>query len=277
MEFRSTALALAAALAFGACVTRVERESVFAEGHTEIELRQQVRGGKVLPKGYAHPTIIAPTRLANVLSSIDIRKGGDDNERTPAIPNDTLYTIAKGVSQALAAASPDQELAVISIRNQKRFGIFDRNFLTSFVCYVKGEQLYVYMSRSEWELPREKNARIPWPSIGDSGTPLRVVAGRGLSIVDERTIAADWRSDFFARARAVRIDATGSVVRRTVLMESPEVDVAPAAPTDALPANLPPEALRALADLEEQRRRGEITESYYLSRHAEILKPYAPQ
>jgi len=258
-------------------MTRVERENVFAEGRTEIELRQQLRGGEPVPRGHAHPAIIAPTRLANVLASIDIRKGGEDTERQPAIPTETLYTIAKGVSQALAVASPDQELAVISIRNEKRFGIFDRNFLTSFVCYVKGDQLYVHLSRVDWELPRDKLSRIPWPQIGDSGTPLRVMAGRGLSVVDARSVAADWRSDFFARSRAVSVSATGAVRRRSILLESPEVDAAPAAPGDSLPANLPPEALRALADLEEQRRQGQITESYYLSRRAEILKQSAPR
>ncbi len=277
MKLRGSALCLAAALALSACAARVERENVFSEGRTEIELRHELRGGEVLPKGYSHPAVIAPTRLANLLSSIDIRKGGKDEERQPYIPAETLYTIAKGVSQALAKANPDQQLAVISIRNQKHFGIFDRNFLTSFVCYVMGEQLYLHVSHSEWEIPRDKNARIPWPRIGDSGTPLRVVAGRGISVVDARTIAADWRSDFFARARSIRIDAKGAVVRRTVLMESPEIDAPPAVADEALPADLPPEALRALAELEAQRRRGEITEAYYLSQRGEILSDYAPQ
>lgn len=277
MRLRAATAVLAVALALGACVARVERESVFSEGRTEIELRQERRGGEVVPKGHAHPAIIAPMRLANVLAAIDIRKGGEDNERQPAIPTETLYTIAKGVSAALAVANPDQELALISIRNQKRFGIFDRNYLTSFVCYVKADQLYVHLSRSDWELPRDKNARIPWPSIGDSGTPLRVVAGRGISVVDARSIAADWRSDFFARSRAIRMSATGVVQRRTILMESPEVDAPPPALGDSLPGNLPPEALRALADLEERRRQGQITESFYLSQRAAILSPHAPE
>ena len=274
MRARCLTASLLIALAHTACATRVVRENVFAEGRTEIELRHELRGGETVPKGYAHPAIIASTRIANVLSAIDIRRSGGDNEREPAIPTELLYPIAKGVSEALAKAGPDQELAVISIRNQKRFGIFDRNYLTSFICYVKGEQLYLHLSHVDWEIPRDKNARIPWPNRGDDGTPLRVIAGRGLSVADARTIAADWRSDFFARPRAVHVDSHGEMKRRTVLMESPEVDAAPAAPADSLPGNLPPEALHALGALEAQRRSGEITESYYLSRRAEILSEY---
>jgi hypothetical protein len=261
----------AAGLALAACAARVERENVFAEGRTEIELRREVRAGEAVAKGYSHPALIAPTRLANTLASIDIRKGGADNERVPAIPSDTLYTIAKGVSAALEKASPDQELAVISLRNEKRFGIFDRNYLTSFICYVKGDQLYVHLSRVDWELPRDKNARIPWPSLTDEGTPLRIVPGRGISVAGTRTAAIDWRSDFFAKQRAFRVSSSGEIERRTILMESPEVDVAPSEPGEALPADLAPSTLRALADLEEERRQGKITESYYQARRSEIL------
>ena len=77
-----------------------------------------------------------------------LREGKEEGERRPAIPTETLYTIAEGVSSALAKAGPDQELAVLSIRNQKHFGLFDRNFLTSFVTYVKGEQLSVDRDRT---------------------------------------------------------------------------------------------------------------------------------
>jgi hypothetical protein len=274
---RRIAFYAAAALVLAACAARVERQSVFAEGRTEIELRREVSGGEPIPKGFSHPATIAPSRLANALSSIDIRKGGADNTRAPAIPSETLYTIAKGVSQALAKAGPDQELAVISLRTVKRFGIFDRNYLTSFVCYVKGDQLYVHLSRADWELPRDKNARIPWPDLSDEGTPLSVVPGRGVSVADRRTAAIDWRSDFFAKQRAFRVDAEGKVRRRTILMESPEVDVEPSAPGEALPADLAPAALRALADLADERRQGKITESYYQARRAEILSRGSPE
>ena len=46
-------------------------------------------------------------------------------------------------------------------------------------------------------------------------------------------------------------------------MESPEDTPAPPIATDVLPANLAPDTLRKLADLEEQKTRGEITQTQY--------------
>ena len=50
---------------------------------------------------------------------------------------DALYTVAEGLSKALAAADPNQEVVVMMIRDTKRWGIFDHDFLTSFVAYAR--------------------------------------------------------------------------------------------------------------------------------------------
>ena len=49
--------------------------------------------------------------MAHILSRIDYR-GGDDGERQPVIPLDTLYVIAEGMSKAFGKAKPDQEVVV---------------------------------------------------------------------------------------------------------------------------------------------------------------------
>jgi hypothetical protein len=265
---------LIAALALG-CGARMHRETVFTRDRTEVELRHSTLRGEVVPRGFAHPATIAPVRLAHILASIDLREGDEEGERRPAIPTESLYLIAEGVSSALAKAGPDQELAVLSIRNQKRFGLFDRNFLTSFVTYVKGEQLYVHVSRSEWEIPTRKAERLPQPHAGEHVMSFRVIPAPGLSLVDAQAVAADWRSPQFARPTRAELRPDGKVVRRTVLMESPP-EPAPAPEEPPLPPDLSPATLRELADLEERRQRGELTEAYYEARRREILSGAAP-
>jgi hypothetical protein len=265
---------LIAAAALG-CGTRMQRETVFDQDRTQVELRHETLHGESVPRGFAQPAVIAPARLASILSSIDLREGKEEGERRPAIPTESLYLIAEGVSRALAKAGPDQEVAVLSIRDQKRFGVFDRKYLTSFVTYVKGEQLYVYLSRSEWEIPSRKADRLPQPYAGEQVMSFRVLAAPGLSLVGAQAVAADWRNPRFGRPTRAELRPDGKVVRRTVLMESPSEPEAAQAP-EALPQSLSPAALRQLADLEEQRRRGELTESYYETRRREILAADAP-
>jgi len=79
-----------------------------------------------------------------------------------------------------------------------------------------------------------------------------------------------WRDPYFSQNR--RPITTKGVRTRTILMES-EV------PTDELGASLPaklsdnlsPETLRALADLEEERRAGKLNETQYRMRRDDIL------
>ncbi len=257
-----------------ACGARMQRETVFDQDHTQVELRHETLRGEPVARGFAHPSAISPVRLAHILSSIELREG-DEGGRRPAIPTQSLTTIAEGVSRALAKAGPDQELAVLSIRKEKRFGLFDRDYLTSFVTYARGEQLYVHLSRSEWEIPPRRQDRLPQPRADEQVMKFRVLPAPGLSLVGSQAVAADWRNPLFGRPTRAEVRADGTVVRRTVLMESP-AEPAAAPDRDPLPPNLSPAALRQLADLEEQRRRGELTESYYEARRREILAAESP-
>jgi len=64
------------------------------------------------------------------------------------------------------------------------------------------------------------------------------------------------------------------VVRRTILMESAEEtgEVEDVSLPDQLPENLSSATLRALADLEDERRLGDINEAEYNARRRRIIR-----
>jgi hypothetical protein len=273
---------LVAGLASG-CITRPSKTDVFEEGGIEIFLRSDVRWMSPIDKGYSHPVTIAPVRVAHILSRIDLRppKGvllsfEGDKERVPAIQTEMLYTIAEGVSKALAQAEPSQEVVVMAIRDTQRWGVFDHDFLTSFVAYVRDERLYVHLARHDWEIPKQRDERIPEPHIGDHPQRFKLYAGTAMSLVSNQSVAIDWRDPVFARPSRTRVLPSGEVVRREILMESPpEVDDLDD-PVLRMPDDLSPQQLRDLADVEEDRREGRITETEYRSRRRAILEPVSP-
>ena len=266
-----TVLALCA-VAISACATRTVTEKVFDEDRVTVSLRGETKSGIPVDRGYGHPAAIAPTRLANVLSRIDLRGEGEkSSERRPAIGAEGLYAIAEGLAIGLSEADPSQEIAVLAIRKQKRFGIFDRDFLTSFVAYAKGEQLYIHMSRSDWEIGRQKLDRIPQPQRGKHPMKFRIVPSRGMALVDPQSVAVDWRGKIFDTASRSRITPDGKVVRRTILLESAP-ERTPATEVDQpIPGGLSARARARLSDLEEQRAEGQVSESEYQLRRREIL------
>lgn len=276
-------LCVLAALSATGCLTRSVRQTVFEDSGVEVRLRSEKRGSRVVPKGYDHPKVIAPVRLAHILARVDLRldpeKGG---QRAPALSTDVLFTVADGVSDALAKANPDQELVVMVTESEKRFGIFDHEYLTSFLAYVKDDLLYLHFHRYHWELTKEHfRQKIREPRVGDQVMDFRIVPARGMNLVDAQAVAVFWRDEVFKKPHRTRILPGGRVVRREILMESPpDEDAAPDAEEGAgeapapepLPPNLTPEALRALADLEEARREGEITEVEYQMERSRILE-----
>jgi hypothetical protein len=84
-------------------------------------------------------------------------------------------------------------------------------------------------------------------------------------------VAVDWRDPIFDRPTRTRMLAGGRVVRRTILMESLEDDT-DYGPRPQMNDDLSPEQLRALADLEEQRRSGAISEGQYNASRNRILR-----
>lgn len=272
--------ALVPGLALGTgCITRPVEHEVFDRDLTTVSLRSHKRGASIVEKGYQHPFSIATARLAHILSRIDLRREeGGETKRVPAIPTESIYLIAEGLADGLAKADADQEVVVMSVRRTKRLGIFDRKYLTSFVAYRRDDLLYLHLGLSDWEIPPYREERLPPPKVGSPSKKIRIIPSRGMTLVDTASVSVAWRDEVFAKPSRTRITPAGKVVRRTILMETPE-DAPEAAPAPAaLPANLTPETLRELADLEDARRRGELTESQYEAERSRILgaDPAAP-
>jgi len=233
------------------------------------------------------PVTIAPVRLAHILSRIDLRLSvKEGQERVPAFHIDTLDTISEGLARALSEAGPNERVVVYSIRNEKRFGIFDTNYLTSFIAYVYGDYLFLHLSRSDWEIPPRREDRLPEPKIGKFPSKFRILPGKAMKMVDEQALAIDWGDPTFRIDTRTRVTPSGEMVRKTILLESDEPDsqetveapngssqAAEPAPNAAptVPTGMSPKTLRDLADLEEKRQRGEISELDYEKERKKIL------
>ena len=276
----SPALALAIFVVIAAvgsgCGTRTVRETFYEDSSTRIVLRHQTESGELVDRGYSQPIGIAPVRLAHILSRIDVRTEAKKGaQRAPAFPTKALYVVADHLSKALREADSSQEITVYYIHRTKRFGIFDRRYLTSFVTYAKDDLLYIHLSRTDWEIPKAgKNERLPEPRVGDYVMEFRVVPSKGMTQVDGQSVAVAWRSSVFKKPSRTRVTPSGEVVRRTILMESEEEagEATSESAFERLPENLSSATLRELADLEDERHRGEITEAEYNARRRQIIR-----
>jgi hypothetical protein len=262
--------------ASSACVTRTVRQTLVDDGSTQVILRGQKRGSNPVDKGFEHPVTIATVRIAHILSRIDLRqKEGENRERVPAIHLDSLFTIAEGMSEALQKADSSQEVVVQSVRRAKRMGIFDRNYLTSLLCYQRDDLLYIHLSRSDWEVPVQRKDRLPETHVGKYPLDFNLVVEKGMMLADHQSVAVEWRDPIFRKPTRTRLTPSGKLVRRTILMESLEDDT-DYGPRPQMSEDLSPEQLRALADLEEQRRNGKISEGQYNASRNRILRGESP-
>jgi hypothetical protein len=267
---------LAAALSFG-CGTRYARVPVHEGDDATVVLRSELRDGKPLERGFAHPATISGARLAHVLAQIDVRKdaGGDaPGERGPAIPTDLVYPLGELLASALAKADATQEVVVQAVRRERRLGLFTATFATSFVAFVGAdERLHLQLFRLDWEVPKGREEELREPLPGREVMAFRVLASEGVEPTGHQSVAVDWREERFRNPTTLRVGPGGKMTRRTVLMEE-EAPAAEPAGDLALPTD--PAALRALADLEEARRSGAITEAEYQRRRRELMRPAAP-
>lgn len=277
MHRAGSAFVLLAAIALVAtgCITRPSKTDVYTEatGTSDVDvfLRSEVRGFTTVKKGFSHPITIAPVRLAHILARIDLRPEGNGDERVPAIETNVLFSIAEGVSEALSQADENQEVVVMAIEQTKRWGLFDHDYLTSFLAYARDERLYIHMGHHAWEIPKRQEERLPEPRVGSYPQSFRLFPGTAMALVDSHSVAVDWRAPVFAKASRTKILPGGEVLRKTILLESPPEEDDSPAPSSTLPDDLSPEQLRALADVEQARREGRITETEYRARRREIL------
>src|SRR5262249_53967672 len=210
------ALGLFLAACASGCVTHPV--PIFEENGIRVFLRSDTRWMRTVDKGYGHPVTIAPVRVAHILSRIDLKPPSGflisfegDKSRVPAIQTDALYAVGEGVSKALAAANPSQEVVVMMIRDTKRWGVFDHDFLTSFVAYVRDERLYIHLSRHDWETPKTRDERIPEPRIGDNQQSFKLYAGTAMALVSDQSVAIDWRHPLFKRETRTKVRPSGQV------------------------------------------------------------------
>ena len=273
-------LLVALALLASGCITRHSRQDVFKEGDTQVYLRADKKFLSDVPKGYDHPATISAVRVAHILSRVDLRWSvKEGNQRAPAIPTELLYAIATGISQALSKAGPDQEVIVMGIREEKRLGILDQDRLTSLIAYVRADKLYLHVVHSDFLLKESYRAsdKPPQPRLGDDHGRFRLYGGEAMTLLGQNAVAVTWRDPIFKRATRTKILPTGEVKRKTILLETlPGEDPSDEDEVGANvvpPRGLSPDQLRDLADLEEARISGEITESEYRIRQQEILQP----
>jgi hypothetical protein len=267
------ALVLAALLG-AACGPRYVRQEIYDEGGIVVNLRSEQRQGKPAPRGFTHPATISAVRVAHVLARIDVRMGSDEGgERVPAFPTVSLFLVGEQVARAFAKATPDQEVVVQAARLEKQFGLFHAKYLTSFVAWMKDDDLVIHLSRAEWQVPKNDEDEIPEPYVDRVVQDFKVLPSEGMVPTGQQEIAVDWRSPVFRDSGAVRVGAGGKLLRRSVLLESeaPAEGEEPKEPA-ILPSDLSAETLRGLADLQEQRAHGEISETTYHQRRRDLLR-----
>jgi hypothetical protein len=270
-------LAAAAGLALG-CGTRVVRKEVVRSDSVQASLRSHKQGREIVARGWEHPSVIAPVRLAHILAHVDVEiaKGDEKPRRVPAIPAELIYEIGDALALGLEQADPNQDVVVKALRRERRFGVFTTYYLTSLAVHVEGGQLAVQIGHVDWEVPkfsqggRSAEEELPEPAEGKELMDFRVVPDDALVVSGRQSVLVDWRAERFSDPDRLRVGPGGQIKRRTVLMEEapPEAPPAPAGPQLD---ELSPETLRRLADLEEERRRGELTEAQYQAKRREIL------
>ncbi|HVP28434.1 MAG TPA: hypothetical protein VMW35_04655 [Myxococcota bacterium] len=273
------ALLLIAALPLAAGCASVRRDVLTETPTLKVVLRSETKGGEPANGYYDHPAQISGVRLGHILSRIDVRQHEEDQQgRKPAFDADILFDVGDALSKALAKADKTQEVVVYATRQTRRLGIFNEDFLTTFIAFVQNDQLHVKLGKIDWLIPKDERnqpSNEPWRDQVDQ--KFRVLPSEAMTIVGPQELAVDWRDEIFRRPTAVQVTPTGKVVRRTILMESPEEAPAGgaasegAAPTEELPHDLAPATLRKLADLEEQRQSGALSEAEYRTKRRDIL------
>jgi hypothetical protein len=258
------------ACAATACGPRYARVTIHDRGGLNVLLRAETLGEETVDRGFAHPVTISRARVTHIFSRIDVRlESKKESARQPAIPAEFLFELGDLVSAALAKADPSQEVVVRAVRKERRLGIFTQEYLTSFVTYVVGDDLYVHLSHVDDPMPKSSHDTIPEPWPNREVMRFKVIASDGIIPVGTQAVAVAWRNPLFRSPGQVRLGPAGKVMRREILLESPAEETEVTAPQ--ITGDLSPETLRALADLEESRRRGVISEPEYQERRRSIL------
>jgi hypothetical protein len=265
---------IAAGLVLAGCFgPRYTRDTYYENRDITVTLRAR----QDVAVAYEHPAQISAVRLSHILASLDVRFADQEekNARTPVIPLEAIYPLGELVSGALAEATPEQEVVVSAQVRSRTLKLFTEKSLTQFVTYMKNDQLVFHIARVDEPVSKNPRDRVTEPKPGTEYQDFKVVRSKSIVPIGPQSVAVEWRDPDFRKADAIRIGRGGELKRRTVLMEEPVEEAPDEAPAtgDAVDlSELGPDALRALADLEEERRSGVINEAEYVARRREILE-----
>lgn len=272
-------LATALLMQIAGCATRFSRHSVVDRRTAKVDLVSEVEGlFQTKAEGYEHPAVISTPRLVNILNAIEVEtpQEGGGFVREPAIHPDIVEDAAAAISDAFTQAGPDQKLGVKLVRKEANLGIFHTKYLTSLLAFIKEGHLYVLLSRVDWPIPQAKeDDKLPEPRTDQQPMKFRVVSGEYLFYAGPQALEIDWENSVFRTAYHLPGTSGGEKRRREVLMQAPvPKDELREAEAGGLALDeLSPEQLRTLADLEEDRRQGRITEAAYQRSKRQILRP----
>jgi hypothetical protein len=271
-------LIFAVGISSGGCATRTVRKNVVKRSDIEIDFVRQVKGiGRAEPRGFEQPAIISVERMEHILGAIEVEtphKGGG-MIRQPAFHPDILHSSSEEIVAAFAEVGPDEELGVNIVRKEMRFGVLHRKFLTSFLAHIEDGYLYLDLTRVDWKIPKNKeDKRLPVPIRGQAPMDFRIVAGDHLYYAGPQTLEIDWRNPVFQTAYKLPGTTSGEKVRREILYQTdvPKEELDAASPDGVRIDQLSAEQLRALADLEEDRREGRLTEAAYQKAKRQLLR-----
>lgn len=259
------------------CATRTVRHSLIKRNNLEVDLVREVKGFSVQERGFEHPAVVAPARLGHILGALEIEapaeKGG--TIRQPAFHPEIVPRTAEALSDALERAGPDEAVGMKVLRKELRLGLFHTKYLTSFLAYMQDGHLYLLLRRVEWPVPRAKeDDPLPEPRAEQRSMPFRVVTADPIYFAGVQDLEIDWKSPAFAEPFRMPGSTSGERRRREVIMQSPvpRAEQGEGAADELGVGDLTPAQLRALADLEEERREGRITESAYQRARRQLLR-----
>lgn len=256
------------------CGTRTIKTPIVDTPALEVTLRHQLQNGAVVDRSFQHPTSISPQRLSHILGAIDIetRREDDKKVRVAAVHPALLDPLSQAMVDAFERADSSQEITVIAVRKQQRLGVFHKKFLTTLTAFFRDDRLYFYFSRVEWEIPKEREKKVmPEPRPGEKQMAFRTVAERKMRPAGSQGVAVRWRDNLFRSPVRTANETGGARRERTILMESQIPAAELEEEEDVGFDDIEPEILRALADLEDARRDGAITEAEYRERRETLL------
>jgi hypothetical protein len=155
----------------------------------------------------------------------------------------------------------------MAVETRRRLGLFSADYLTSMVAWVVDDHLWIHFGEIDARMSDDPSEKPKEPTRDRTTGKFRIVKSVGVRPVGSHTIAATWQHPTFSKSAAPRTQPGDRSLRRTVLMEEEGAHEA----ENAFDGSLSPEALRALADLEERRLAGTIGEEEYQRRRREIL------